>query len=230
MPGKAAKSSSNKKRTPVVKEDFQDKPNNIVNDIPTEIPKPPAENIFDLTKLVEIQHEEQVKKDALLVSPEDQARMLTGYDEVPRSEWDTIPKDFHVRYLRKDGNFRRGGYVRNTWISASGKRKGSTCIQLAGSSNFKATSWVVCFDDIDKLWKKNANAQPQQVANAVPAQAMADVSGIKTNTESIEYLTKSIDQIKINMTRLQNEQTRIVNLIKKLHHIKSQPTAPRRPN
>ena len=40
-------------------------------------------------------------------------------------------------------------------------------------------------------------------------------------TEKVDFLNKTIDQQKIDLLKLRNEQTRIINLIKKLHNIKS---------
>ena len=44
---------------------------------------------------------------------------------------------------------------------------------------------------------------------------------INANKESVEYLIRTVDQLKIDISKINNEQIRIVNLIKKLHHIKS---------
>jgi hypothetical protein len=217
MPSKM--SSKSRKKEPVTRNDFTQKHKSPqINSV-----EAPKENIFDLTKLVGIQHEEQIKKESNVITPDEQNKMTMGYTEVSQSEWESIPKGAHIRYLRKDGNFRTGGYVRNVWINAYGVNKGRKCVQLASALGYKAKTWTVCFDDVDKIWKQteseNQFGQPmQQMANV-------DVSGIKTNAESIEYLTKSMDQMKITMTKLHNEQTRIVNLIKKLHNIQSKPRA-----
>lgn len=196
-----------KKRPPIVKEDFvQSRP-------PTKIDNPVEENIFDLTKLVAIQNEEQIKKETPAISSDKQAQLLIDYEELPKTEWESIPKTIHIRYLRKDGKFRSGGYVRNIWIDAYGKHKGRKCIQLASAIAYKAPKWSICIDDIDKIWKKSGFDNIAQPSPSV------DISGIKTNTESITYLTNSLEQLKINMTRLQNEQRRTLDLIKKIHKI-----------
>ena len=40
---------------------------------------------------------------------------------------------------------------------------------------------------------------------------------IKNNTELIEHLTKVVEQLKIDNARISNDQTRLLNLIRKLH-------------
>ena len=44
---------------------------------------------------------------------------------------------------------------------------------------------------------------------------------IQSSKESIEYLTRTVDQLKIEIAKINNEQTRMVNLIKKLYNIKA---------
>lgn len=172
-----------------------------------------TENIFDLSKLVGVRNEEQLKQKNNTITIDEQNKLLNGYVEVNTDDWDTIPKNTHVRYLRKDGNFRRGGFIKNMWVDAYSVHKGKKCIQLSASTQYNAAKWVVCHDDLDKIWKR--------IDSEKNISAPVDISGIQTNAESIEYLTKSVEQLKINISRLNNEQTRIINLIKKLHNIKS---------
>ena len=47
---------------------------------------------------------------------------------------------------------------------------------------------------------------------------------IKSHEETIQYLSKSLEQLKIDLLKMNNEQKRIINLIKKLHGIKSTST------
>jgi hypothetical protein len=44
---------------------------------------------------------------------------------------------------------------------------------------------------------------------------------VNTMQETIQYMSKSIEQLKIDVLKNNNEQKRIINLIKKLHGIKS---------
>ena len=119
--------------------------------------KSSSTNIFDLTVLSGIQNEQELKKNINIVSLEDQAKLLTDYNAVNIADWTSIPKGDHIRYLRKDGSFRRGGFVLNVWVGTYGTSKDKTCIQLSSSPYYKSTKWNVCIDDIDKIWKKKSN-------------------------------------------------------------------------
>jgi len=171
------------------------------------------ENIFDLTAIVGIQNEEEIKKKSALITEDEQKKLLIEYVEVNKEEWSAIPNNTHIRYLRKDGAFRRGGFIKNSWIGASGISKDKKCLQLAGTMNFKASKWTICLDDIEKIWKKNRNEPDQK--NIIDMQNI-----VKTNAETNEYLVKSVEQLKIDVVHLSNEQKRIVNLIRKIHGIK----------
>jgi hypothetical protein len=178
------------------------------------------ENIFDLTKLIPIEKEEEIKKSYSVITEADREKLLAGYSEVDKNEWDTIAMNSHIRYLRKDGAFRRGGYVKGHWIGTYGPKKGKNCIQMINNlSGYKPTTWNVCVDDITTIWLRED--APKNIGDNID-----NINGLSTSTaseqsESIEFLTRQIEQLKIDMTRMNNEQKRIINLIKKLHGIKS---------
>jgi hypothetical protein len=174
------------------------------------------ENIFDLTKLVPIEKEEEIKKSYAIITESDREKLLDGYSEVDESEWGGIGMNAHIRYLRKDGAFRRGGYVKGHWIGTYGPKKGKNCIQMINNlSGYKPAHWNVCVDDITTIWiREDAPKNINNINNI-------DSSSINEQSEAIEFLTKQMEQLKIDMTRMNNEQKRIINLIKKLHGIKS---------
>ena len=78
--------------------------------------------------------------------------------------------------------------------------------------SYKAVKWSISFDNIDKIWKKKNNIYSMPVDNK---------GVIDSNTESIEYLKTKLDQFSVDIAKINNEQQRIVNLIKKLHNIRS---------
>jgi hypothetical protein len=175
-------------------------------------------NIFDLTALVGIQNEQELKKTVNAVSIDDQTKMLQNYNEVDRDQWDKIHPSSHVRYLRKDGLFRRGGFIKNSWVGLYGTSKGKKCLQLSSSPSYKSTKWTICLDDIEKIWKRNPTSVTTCEKNIISPELNTT---IQSNKESVEYLVRSVEQLKIDISKINNEQTRIINLIKKLHHIKS---------
>lgn len=174
-------------------------------------------NIFDLTALVGVQNEQELKKEVNTITIEEQKKMIQNYDEVPSSDWATIPPSTHVRYLRKDGSFRRGGFVKNSWVGLYGKSKGKKCLQLSATKSYKSTKWTICLDDIDKMWQKNISSDENDEKNTISPEIRET---IQSNKESVEYLVRTVDQLKIDLSKINNEQTRIINLIKKLHNIK----------
>jgi hypothetical protein len=174
-------------------------------------------NIFDLSTLVDIQHEQELKKTTNTISIDEQTKMLQNYDEVERAEWAAILPSSHVRYLRNDGAFRRGGFVKNSWVGLYGSSKGKKCLQLSSSQSYKSAKWTICLDDIEKIWKRSQSIQTGE-KNIISPEVQTT---IQANKESIEYLVRTVDQLKIDISKINNEQTRIINLIKKLHNIKS---------
>ena len=186
----------------------------------------PNENIFDLTQSINIPPKETYKHDKISIKPavsnEEISDTLQGYTEVSSDNWDTMIIGSHIRYLRKDGLFRSGGYIKNTWMSTQGKNKNKLSIQLGSGLSYKSPTWNITLTDIDKIWIRNV-----ENSNNIDNSQLDELHKIsKNNTESIEYLTKSVSQVKIDIAKLNNEQQRIINLIKKLHNIKSRPSKP----
>ena len=188
------------------------------------------DNIFDLSKLATADdgHEtyggaskkntgqaSSAKKGAIL--PAEQEQLLQNYTEVLKEDWEKIPPGIHIRYLRNDGTFRRGGVVKNIVSVLNGRDKDGTMIQLSYSAAYNSKSWNITLSHIDRIWQANAAATSTSAASST-GNVSQDMTG---STEKIEYLTKSIDQIKIDISKINNEQQRIVNLIKKLHNIRS---------
>ena len=172
------------------------------------------ENIFDLTKLTSFENDVRIKDTSKEITLQDRESLLQGCTEVPRDKWDTLDTDTYIRYLRKDGNFRIGGLVKNIWVSTNGKNIGKKVIQLSSNNSYKSNKWNIVLDDVEKIWKKNT------IGSSTTGNS--DMEKInKSNIESIEYLTKTVDQLKIDISKINNEQQRIVNLIRKLHNIKS---------
>jgi len=179
--------------------------------ITTEVDKK-KENIFDLTKLAPIEINHEIQKASTIISVDEQTKLLQGFSEIHHDDWKNLKLYDYVRYLRKDGAFRRGGYFKNSWVGSYGKNKGNLCIQLASKKNFNSATWVVCFNDIDKMWKnEDINETHAEKKNNI------DTNEIQ---ETIQFMSKAIEQLKIDLLKMNNEQKRIINLIKKLHGIK----------
>jgi uncharacterized protein YydD (DUF2326 family) len=180
------------------------------------------DNIFDLTKLADIERDHEIQKASSTINIEDQNKLLQGFVELLRDDWDKLSFNDYIRYLRNDGSFRRGGYFRNSWIGSYGKNKGKKCIQISATKSFKSSTWSICLGDIDKIWKCGENISGG--GGGTPNEKKIDSilqKKINTQEETIQYLSKSVEQLKIDLLKMNNEQKRVINLIKKLHGIKS---------
>lgn len=174
------------------------------------------ENIFDLTKLAPIELDHELQQASTIINIDEQNKLLEDYTEILRDKWDNLKVSDCIRYLRKDGSFRRGGFFKNSWVGTYGKQKGKKCMQIGSNITYKSTTWTICHDDIDKIWIKNNNKPSTSKESDNELKNI-----INTQQETIEYMTKSIEQLKIDSLKINNEQKRIINLIKKLHGIKS---------
>jgi hypothetical protein len=180
-----------------------------------------VDNIFDLSKTMSVDsinktlpsNTYQKNNQKNIITNEEQEQLLEDYEEVRRESWETLPVGIHIRYLRKDGTFRRGGYVISVVNVMSGVNKNNKMIQLSSNKSPYAKSWSTNLEHVQKIWKTKLNSDDG--VNRI------NESVSKETKESIEYLTKNMDQIKIEIAKINNEQQRIVNLIKKLHNIKS---------
>ena len=181
------------------------------------------ENIFDLSKLAQVEIHHEVEQESKKINVDDQAKLLIDYEEIKSEKWDNLVPGDHIRYLRLDGNFRRGGYFKNSWVSDHGHNSGHKCIQLSSSiynnnysGNYKPNTWIICHKDIEKIWKKKSNVN--LISNVNSDETQKSINEIK---EEINYLKKNIEQLKIDNLKTNNEQKRIINLIKKLHGVRS---------
>lgn len=177
----------------------------------TEIKEEPG-NIFDLHAIAPAVKEIETSTKSSVVTSEDQTKLLADYIEVPRETWSSLPNKIHIRYLRKDGNFRRGGFIKNIWSSVKNGTSGAEFFQLSPSLSYSSKSWKVPFSSIDKVWKtKKYNNGSENIEKFN--------KNLDNNTEQIEYLKKTVEQMKIDIAKMSNEQSRVINLIKKLHHL-----------
>lgn len=78
------------------------------------------------------------------------AQKLEGYLSIPRNLWSKIPKGAHVRYVRKDGAFKPGGFVTSYTIKDDGRK----VIQLKNSFNANGATWPLDTSTIKSLYKK----------------------------------------------------------------------------
>ncbi len=166
------------------------------------------ENIFDLSKIlastnndIEVTNDSNKKTNDLLV----------GYKLLDPSEWDKIPYKSHIRYMRTDGELKKGGYVMATVHTTDLEGKPTIKIDLVSGFLPKAIKWSIYKGNINKIWVKIESAE--QTSQTTP---QIDLTPIKAD---IVFCKQSIEQINKKLQQMENENKRILMLIKKLHNI-----------
>jgi hypothetical protein len=97
-------------------------------------------------------------------SEPDKTRLLQGYTLVPQHNWTSnhLTPNSHIRYQQKDGAFRQGGFIMDSFIGKNG-----LVIKLTAKSSKSARepfTWHISTGNVGSIWKKNYNDsnQPQQ--------------------------------------------------------------------
>ena len=102
-----------------------------------------------------IQEKKTGKKWSNTKKPYPQAQikaMLENYELIDENKWSNIPKGIHIRYIKKDGKFVKGGFVVNHWINDKGKK----FIHLSNGyiQNRNYISWPMSHDNVSKVYTK----------------------------------------------------------------------------
>lgn len=84
-----------------------------------------------------------------IYNDDDIKQLLIGYDLIPESEWTKIKSKSHIRYIKSDGSFARGGFVKNHFI-----RDNINGIYLENSLGANNVGWAITLNNISKIWKK----------------------------------------------------------------------------
>jgi hypothetical protein len=134
--------------------------------------------------------------------------LLKNYEEVPKETWGTLPISVHVRYTKNDGTFKRGGYVVNQYVSNKNETKGSKMLRLKSNLTASSKEWTINLDGIDTLYQ-----------NKLFKSKTSSDDGIGCIKKTTDGLQNQVEQLSIEVSRLANEQKRIIALIKKLHNI-----------
>ena len=152
-------------------------------------------NIFDIkTKINKQENKVQEKK---TINQENIKELLIGYSELPISSWRDIPNGSHVRYIKKDGTFVRGGFVINNIDGL---------IQLANNLNKQASNyitWYASHKSISKLYKKGITDRNNVKENNMEKDMQSDI---------IRQMNKLTDAVKLQKTRLDNQEVEIKRL------------------
>jgi hypothetical protein len=163
-----------------------------------------SSKIFDLKLLAgSSSNDIEIKKNTLTeINKEDQNTLLIGYELVDKNEWKNLQQATHIRYLRKDGLFRKGGYIKAIWNTDNNIR-----IDLVTNFNYNAISWSIYSNNVEKIWKKTSENIEHSIINN-------DLIELKEKIDDLDEITKIL---KIEIQKIINEQKRLIELIRKIN-------------
>jgi hypothetical protein len=134
-------------------------------------------------------------------------KLLTGYIEVPHNKWADIPLSSHIRYLKKDGTFVRGGFVTNHWLNKEGK----PFIHVA--NNFKKNApgyktWPMAHENVAKVFKKPdaKNGIEMEVVRSKTAEIIGQINRI----------VDAVKDVKKDVKRNEDDIKKMFALLKKI--------------
>lgn len=133
-------------------------------------------------------------------TPEQIKELVEGYIIVPPDKWDDIPIGSHIRYIKNDGVFVRGGFVTSHWLNKENKQ----FIHLANSfkkKNQGYATWPVAHESVSKIYKK------------VDRDSNIEMDVVRTKTsEIINEINKLVSVIKAQKKRIDKQDADIQHL------------------
>lgn len=161
------------------------------------------------------------------LSAKQQKDLLAEYDIVLSEQWPLLKRMDHIRYKRKDGQFRRGGFVIKQWLDINNitdDTAGKRMIKLSINPFQPNTmTWDIAYIDIDTIWKKHkvdvqptttTLTQPQQQPTLMQPSIAIHITELM---ENYKQLREHIDLCRADINQLQSEQKNIVTLIRRFH-------------
>jgi hypothetical protein len=125
-------------------------------------------------------------------SKADMKKLLVGYVALPKTLWTALERGSHVRYIRNDGRFVRGGFV--TLYSS---QNGRDMLTLANGFNATAKGysvWTVALDGVKTLYTKK---------DRVPKKGAFSMIGSKN--DEIVALKKMISDLQTRLSALESK-------------------------
>lgn len=134
---------------------------------------------------------------------EEISKMLDGYIQIPFELWDYIPTGAHIRYVKTNGEFKPGGFVRNHYISNEGKKMIMLETRPFVKHNVKQNeqpgyfTFSIAYDNTKTIFKK------------YPRDAFIEIHMISASLakkkEQIENLQKDVKKLTMIIGKLNNE-------------------------
>lgn len=147
--------------------------------------------------------------------------MLENYNEIPKSEWLNLPIGSHIRYMKKSGDFKPGGFIR---VKKNGDKSHFLLENVpfgSKSSNSNYSSWVMNFDSVSKIFAKDKNAQTQQFvppsenkqANSFNPEIIVEQGMMQ---KEIDNLKKIISENNSKLSKLNEELADLTLVVRKM--------------
>ena len=134
--------------------------------------------------------------------------LLVGYIQVAVDRWVDVPVGSHVRYVKRDGVFVRGGFVTSHWLNAEGKKFIHLANNIARGGTGYVT-WPVAHESLVTLYKK------------VDAKSGIEIDVVREKTsEMIGQINRLVDVVKAQKNRLdalESDQKKMLAIIRKLN-------------
>lgn len=120
---------------------------------PSEKPSKPSEKVLDINydpAAFKLKGSDSI----INASPTDQKTLLEGFITVPPDLWNKIPSGSIIRYHKIDGEFSRGGYVKEHF-----EKDGESIIKVGSSYNMNAPNYYtfnVNTKNVKQMYKRIA--------------------------------------------------------------------------
>lgn len=129
--------------------------------------------------------------------------LLENFVSVPKEEWLSLQKGDFIRYKRKDGNFRKGGFL--VTIRRTGKGEGTMRIVFDNSGFMGASknpSWVVKTQDLQQIWVEKSNTVASRLID-LEKQVMDLQDLVKQQQKAVTEIQTAQSTIVSNIVELQ---------------------------
>ena len=123
--------------------------------------------------------------------------MLHNCVEVPSTLWNSLSTNILIRYLRNDGAFRRGGYIKKIYNN----NEKEACIRLICNPNIYPDTitnptWIIKLKDIKTIWKEvNKNTEQNEKENQINKKLLDQEEQLKNMRNDINQLHKTVQNI-----------------------------------
>lgn len=156
------------------------------------------ENIFDLRKVGK-KHNDASFEVSSKEKEVDMEKLLKNYKEVEQSQWHNLPRGTHIRYLRKDGQFKPGGYIFSIDVKVENEKQ-QIYLALAWSKNARFAKFAINLDTIERIWQSTnpiVNLPSQTSETTIDTL----VSQVKTIQDNLQRLTKIVASLEKKIGR-----------------------------